>query len=477
MSQRTPKQKRAAQKAERAVIQFQPDAVELEHQPVPLGARWTLYAVIGFLLAFVAWAWWAQVDQIVTAQGKLLASQPPIEVRSSQMAPLQSINVKVGDEIKAGQVLATLDPTFSNADLEQLESDKNGFEAAIERLTAEQDGTEFVAGDRGDAWQGQQTVFAQRRDEFEANQRKFESSERRVAIKQKNNKAEIQQNEKRVSMFEDLEDRTARLAAESDTDPSVDLLSRQLQTADARMQLSALVSKQKELAAELIELQRQQAAFVATWKAEVATNLLNSQQDLASTEQGLVQARKLSKLIELKIDPAESEYKEFIVSKVAERSVGSVLKKGDTMFELQPLNAPLEAEVEINGRDIAKIKTLDVAPESDEKFPNGTRVTVKLEAFPFQKHGTLTGFVKTISDDVVQRPTPAGVTTMFRGRVEMLAPIKLNNVDKDFRLRPGMTVCWKRHRTACAIPLTMHSNMGSAQNQLSITLDFENGVS
>ena len=438
MSQRTPKQERASKKAERAIIQFQPDAVELEHQPVPGGARWTLYAVICFLLAFVAWAWWAQVDQIVTAQGRLLASQPPLVVQSSQTAPLQSILVKVGDQVKAGQVLATLDPTFSNADLDQLESDKKGYEAAIERLKAEQNGTEFVAGSRGEEWQGQQGVFTQRREEFEASQRKFDSSERRVAINLKNNKAQIEQNKKRVSMFKDLEDRTAR-AAESESDPGVDLLSRQLQTADARLQLSTAESKQKELDAELIELQRQQAAFVATWKTKIATDLLQSQQDLTSTEQGLTQARKLSKLIELKVDPAESKYKEFTVSKVVERSAGSVLKKGDTVFELQPVNAPLEAEVEINGRDIAKIKTLDAAPESDDKFPNGTRVTVKLESFPFQKHGTLTGFVKTISDDVVERMTPGGPTTMFRGRIEMIAPIKLNNVDKDFRLRPGMT--------------------------------------
>lgn len=305
-------------------------------------------------------------------------------------------------------------------------------------MKAEQNGTEFVAGSRGEEWQGQQGVFTQRREEFEASQRKFDSSERRVAIKLKNNKAQIEQNKKRVSMFKDLEDRTAR-AAESESDPGVDLLSRQLQTADARLQLSTAESKQKELDAELIELQRQQAAFVATWKTKIATDLLQSQQDLTSTEQGLTQARKLSKLIELKVDPAESKYKEFTVSKVVERSAGSVLKKGDTVFELQPVNAPLEAEVEINGRDIAKIKTLDAAPESDDKFPNGTRVTVKLESFPFQKHGTLTGFVKTISDDVVERMTPGGPTTMFRGRIEMIAPIKLNNVDKDFRLRPGMT--------------------------------------
>ena len=439
MNQPAPKQERANKRAERAIIQFQPDAVELEQQPVPGGARWTLYAVIAFLLAFVAWAWWAQVDQIVTAQGKLIAPQAPLVVQASQTAPLQSILVKVGDQVTAGQVLATLDPTFSNADLEQLESDKQEFEAVIERLKAEQDGREFTAGDRGEKWLGQQAVFMRRREELEANQRKFEAEERRVAVKQKSNKAAVEQNEKRVSMFKELEDRTARLAEESESDTGVDLLSRQLQTADARLQLTALINKQKELDAELIELQRKNAAFVATWKAEVATNLLKSQQDLASTEQGLTQARVLSKQVELKIDSAESEYKEFIVSKVIERPVGSVLKKGDSMFELQPLNAPLEAEIEINGRDIAKIKTLDAAPESDEAFPNGTRVTVKLEAFPFQKHGTLTGFVRSISDDVVQRPTPAGVSTMFLGRVEMLAPIKLNNVDKDFRLRPGMT--------------------------------------
>ena len=427
----------ANDKTDRAIIEFQPDAVEIEHRKVPGGARWTLYTVILMLLAFVAWSWWAQVDQIVTAQGKLVTSEPSVVIQSFTAAPIRSLNVKFGDRVKAGQVLATLDPTFSDADLNQLELKMEGNRAAIARLTAEKDGVEFNPQGRAGEWLGQYAVFLERKQQYDAKMREFESSQNRVVVQQGNNVAEIKQNKTRVKMFKDLEDRYKSLAR-TGSGSGVDLMSRRLQTNDARMQLMTSSSKKKELVAQLVELQKQQTAFIAGWRAEVAMELLTNQQELAANEQNLSKAQMMSKLVELKVDPAETKHKEFVVLEVADRSVGSVLKEGEALCKLLPLDVALEAEVEIDGKDIAKIRTLTAAPE-DDKFPSGTRVTVKLNAFPFQKHGTLTGFVKTVSEDVFEKETASGVSATYRGRIQLMDPIKLDKVSKDFRLMPGMT--------------------------------------
>ena len=58
--------------SDRTLVEFQPDAVEIEQRSVPGGARWTLYTVIGLLISTVVWSCWAQVDKIVTAPGKLI---------------------------------------------------------------------------------------------------------------------------------------------------------------------------------------------------------------------------------------------------------------------------------------------------------------------------------------------------------------------------------------------------------------------
>jgi membrane fusion protein, hemolysin D len=65
----------------------------------------------------------------------------------------------------------------------------------------------------------------------------------------------------------------------------------------------------------------------------------------------------------------------------------------ETLVTLVPTDAAIEAEVEIGPQDIAYIRTDDFA-------------RMKLDAPPFQRHGTLTGSVRVISDDAL--PTDAG---------------------------------------------------------------------
>ena len=51
---------------------------------------------------------------------------------------IKSIDVKEGDIVGAGQLLATLDPTFAAADVEQLKQQIASLKAQVVRATAEQ---------------------------------------------------------------------------------------------------------------------------------------------------------------------------------------------------------------------------------------------------------------------------------------------------------------------------------------------------
>jgi len=67
-----------------------------------------------------------------------------------------------------------------------------------------------------------------------------------------------------------------------------------------------------------------------------------------------------------------------VVLDMAKLSQGSVVQAAEKMFTLVPLGDTLEAEVSIDAIDIGYIKTGDSAH-------------LKLDAFPFQKHGALQG--------------------------------------------------------------------------------------
>ena len=127
--------------------------------------RLTLYSVVGLIVAAVTWASVSHVDMIVTAQGKLITTRPNLVVQPLETSVIREIHVRAGDVVNRGDPLATLDPTFSQADLDQLRTRVAAFDAMINRLKAELGGYDYIVADPSnpdDVLQGK--MFAQRRN-------------------------------------------------------------------------------------------------------------------------------------------------------------------------------------------------------------------------------------------------------------------------------------------------------------------------
>jgi multidrug efflux pump subunit AcrA (membrane-fusion protein) len=147
--------------------------------------------------------------------------------------------------------------------------------------------------------------------------------------------------------------------------------------------------------------------------------------DLDVTRQNLAKAQKLSDLATLDA-PADA-----VVLKVGRVSSGSVASGGnlqqEPLFTLVPLDAPVEADVNVNAGDIGFIKVDDP-------------VQIKLDAYRFMEHGTAQGVIKSISEGSFttdDNNTP--VQPYFKVRVS-IREVHLRNVPEGFRLIPGMTL-------------------------------------
>jgi hemolysin D len=95
---------------------------------------------------------------------------------------------------------------------------------------------------------------------------------------------------------------------------------------------------------------------------------------------------------------------------------------------LVPLNVTLEAEVQIEAADIGYIKV-------------GHPVHVKVDAFPYQKHGTIDAKVRTISEDAFRKDTAGNAVpnAFYLSRIALTSP-QLTNMKDGSRLLPGMTL-------------------------------------
>jgi HlyD family secretion protein len=115
-----------------------------------------------------------------------------------------------------------------------------------------------------------------------------------------------------------------------------------------------------------------------------------------------------------------------VVLEIGKKSVGSVLEAAETIFVLVPLETKLEAEVEVSPSDVGEID-------------GGDLVRIKIDAYPFQKYGTLKGRVINISADTFSRRSASGGMDYY-----YLARISLEGIELEHlpetRLLPGMTV-------------------------------------
>src|ERR1700751_4600229 len=96
-------------------LAFLPAALEIvETPPSPIGRAigWTVVAL--FCLA-LGWASFGTVDIIASAQGKIIPSGRTKVIQPFETGVVRAINVRDGQEVKAGDVLIALDPTMNAA--------------------------------------------------------------------------------------------------------------------------------------------------------------------------------------------------------------------------------------------------------------------------------------------------------------------------------------------------------------------------
>jgi HlyD family secretion protein len=332
------------------------------------------------IVAAVIFACVSRVDMIVTAQGKLITTRPNLVVQPLETSVVREIRVRVGDSVNRGDILAILDPTFSEADLAQLGGRLAGLDASIDRLRAELDGADYVVDDNANADQAlQRRLFLQRRAAYDLQIRNFDAQ---IASAQANLKTA--QNEELVL--------TQRL----DTMQSIEAMRNTLMAKEVGSKLNFLLSRDARLEVEsnlarvrgsildnmhrLDKARADQEVFAAEFRRAAYQELVETLPKRNSTAEELKKAELRRHLIVLNA-PADA-----VVLEIANRTVGSVVREAETMFVLVPRDEALRAEVNVEGRDIGQVAV-------------GQTVRVKFEAFPFQKYGTATGEVGVISRD------------------------------------------------------------------------------
>ncbi|KKZ83587.1 putative protein secretion protein, HlyD family (plasmid) [Rhizobium phaseoli Ch24-10] len=409
------------------IAEFQSDAVELEERAPPRVARMTLYCVTALIASAIIWASVSSIDEVVIAPGKLVTTQPTIVVQPLETSIIRTIDVKAGEVVHAGQTLATLDATFSQADVGQLKTKFSALDAQVKRLETELTGEDYskVAGNTPDE-QLQVQLFGQRRAFYTAQLKNFEqqiAGQSSVLAANRNQEAVLNDRRDNLSLIE----ATRKKLYDTESGSLLTMLGSRDARLDVEADITAVRGKADEAAHTYAKLLADRQAFIEDFRRAAMEQLadLRSQRDMAGEELKKLELRR--NMVALTA-PADA-----VVLDLAQRSVGSVVREAEPVVTLVPINVPLEAEVSINTRDIGRVAV-------------GKEARIKLDAYPFQKYGTASGEVRTISQDTFltgqqeQTATPGQpAAPFFKARI-LLADTRLNVADVPVRLLPGMTV-------------------------------------
>ena len=406
---------------------FQSETAEILEDAETSRPLVTVFALAGVFVALLLIAVCTRVDRVISAtSGQIVTVEPTVVLAALDQSIIKTIDVGEGQKVHKGDLLATLDPTLTTADVGALKAQVASLTAQIARCKAElaQKPFDLALGNDSVANNyilAQRDYYTQRKAQFDAQVRTYNeqiAQYKTTIAKYQNDQARYGD---RAKISTEIEQMRAQLAA-AQVGSRLNLLAATDQKLEIQRALEfdrgAIVESQHELDATTAT----RDAFIQQWYAQISQELVTAQTNRDAAQEQLTKATLHQSLVRLEA-PEES-----VVLKIARLSPASVLSAGDPLITLAPLKSAFEAEIHVAARDIGYIRI-------------GDPTTVKLDAYNYVEHGAVEGKVRTISEGsfTTDDNTGQSVEPFYEVRIA-LSPTSLRDVPSDFRLVPGITL-------------------------------------
>ena len=333
------------------------------------------------LLVFALWSTQSEMDQTVRSSGQVIAVARNQIIQAADGGVLTQLLVSEGQAVQAGQVVAKLESTRSEAGFQEIQAKLTALQAARMRARAESSGELLTFDEKFDA-----------RGQFKLAQEQIYK-------------------QKKQGLNEDLV-----------------LLNSSLLLSEEELRISQSLFKSGDLSQiELMKSQRQlheSQGRILTLKnkylQDAKLELVRLEEEISSNQFKLNERKSLLDHSVLTTPVAG------IVKVIRINTVGGVLRAGDELMQISPTESGQVIEAKINPSDIGELKV-------------GLPVSVKLDAFDFSVYGMLNGNLSHISSDTLTESGSNGsLQTYYRIQVE-LAPMPVSDRIKPTDLKPGMT--------------------------------------
>ena len=412
-----------------ALLEFELPTEALIEVPVKPAARNILWTIVSAIFACMAVSALFPMDMVVTGSGRVVSLRATNVVQPLETAIVRAINVREGQKVHAGEVLARLDPTFSGADVSALQANVKSFQAEVDRLTAEASGTPYQPTSTDASTALQVAVFGQRQAQYRYQMESYNQKVSGLQAQLIRSEHDVKAFGERVQIASGLESKRRELER-LQVGSQMNRMVAEDQRIEMERNLTQAQGSAERARRDLQQMMAERDGFEQQWKAKISEDLTLRTRSLSDASESLRKATLRRDLVDLRAD------QDAVVLTVAKVSVGSVMQSGDPLITLVPTSAPLEVETRIAAADAGY-----VVP--------GQKVAIKFDTFPFVQYGMAEGTVRFISPDSFsgnQETQRGSVVTQgdrndvfYKARVA-IDELNMHGVPGGFELKPGMTV-------------------------------------
>jgi hemolysin D len=363
-------------------------------------ARRLLLALLMMPIGLLTWAAVAQVEVVARAPGRLLPAQGSHAIQPLEAGRVVVIRVREGQQVQAGEVLLELDPSAVATAHARLNDELAALEFERWRLRSLLAAT---AGRDAPAVAAPPLAGTGARRQLALELAAWHAAEAAAAARAREKRAELRALSARLAglraaqpLIEEVGEAHRRLAAQG-VIARVAWLGEERARLAARREIDELAARRlglrAALAAETAQAREQRAARRGTW----ATQLAASATRAVAVAAEIGHARRRLSAATLRAPVAGT------VWQVNPLLRPGVVAPAEPLLLVVPEDARLEAAVEVANRDIAAVQP-------------GQRAWLKIEAFPFTRHGALAGQVTAVARDAA--PTDAS-DARYRVRIAL----------------------------------------------------------
>jgi hemolysin D len=415
-----------------AVLEFQSPTAAIIATPLPAMAGATNYFISSLVLSLILVAAFMHTERLVTASGVIVSTASNSSIQTFGVTSIvETINVHPGDLVKKGQILATLNPTYSTADVTSLTLQQQNYAAQVAQLQAQEEGKPYVPDVSNPQSALQAQTYEQQVGQYNFTMQDYAEKIRELQSQIEGFNAQAAYYKQRLSIAANVETMRKNLQ-QLQVGSKLDTLAATDDRVNVQAELANSLSSADAAERQIASQQAERDGFDQQWKASTSTQLATALNNLAQAQQQLTKAQLDNALVQLTA-PQDS-----IVQSVAPVSVGSVLQAGQTLMDLAPVDAPLTVEADVDASESGFVHI-------------GNKAVIKFNTLPFLQFGSAKGTVVSISPEsfnpldqqaaaVSGAPLPGAPQTLYYKAEISLDVLNLHNLPPGFRLVPGMPV-------------------------------------